>query len=72
MEHYIRPPIVATEPLSAWAAVWRFRLLLGVAFVAFAAALVLLVLTFANPNGERNPGVGRAGTAASSTSPGAG
>ena len=35
-EHYVRPPLVAHEPVSPNAARWRFRIVVGLAFPDFA------------------------------------
>jgi hypothetical protein len=53
---YVRPPLIAKEPPSRWAAVWRFRL---VALIIL-AALALGVLYIARHliNTEQNPTFG--------------
>jgi hypothetical protein len=56
-ERYIRPPLVAEEPPSAWVAVWRFRVVL-IVLVAAVAALVLYLLFGLHRAGEGSPGVG--------------
>jgi hypothetical protein len=58
-DRYVRPPLVAKEPPSRWAALWRFRL---VALVIF-AALALLVLYIARHliNTEQDPSFGTLG-----------
>ena len=57
-DRYVRPPLIAKEPPSQWASVWRFRL---VALVVL-AALALLVLYIARHliNTEQNPTFGAA------------
>lgn len=59
-ERYIRPPLVATEAPSAWASVWRFRVVLLLLFALLAAGVLLVLVVVFHPNGERNPGVGAA------------
>lgn len=55
-DRYVRPPLVASEPPSRWAQVWRFRVLALIALVGFA----LLVLYIARHliNTEQNPTFG--------------
>ena len=52
-EDYVRPPILAVEPPSRRAAVWRFRLVLGLILLALAAGIVFAVraITSSNDNG---------------------
>ena len=52
-EDYVRPPILAVEPPSRRAAVWRFRIVLGLILLALAAGVVLVIraITSSNDNG---------------------
>ena len=52
-EDYVRPPILAIEPPSRRAAVWRVRIVLGLILLALAAGIVLLIraITASNDNG---------------------
>lgn len=52
-EDYVRPPILAVEPRSRRAAVWRFRIVLGLILLALAAGIVLVIraITSSNDNG---------------------
>jgi hypothetical protein len=63
-DRYVRPPLLAKEPPSRWASVWRFRVLALLLVAAFA----LLVLYIARNliNTEQNPTFGtlRAATSA--------
>lgn len=57
-EQYVRPPLVAAEPPSPVAALWRFRL---VAAVLAVLALVVLAWVFLSLSGVTNgedPGLG--------------
>ena len=56
-EDYVRPPVVATEPPSARAAVWRFRVVTGLLLLALGLTVLLLLLKFANVT-EEDPGFG--------------
>jgi hypothetical protein len=56
-EHYIRPPLVASEPPSPAAARWRFRLVVGVVFLVLLAGLAVLLFTVLLANNEGNPGL---------------
>jgi hypothetical protein len=42
-EDYVRPPILAIEPPSRRAAVWRFRAVMALIVVILAAGLVLAI-----------------------------
>jgi hypothetical protein len=56
VDRYVRPPLVAKEPSSRWAGVWRFRL---VALIVLAAlALLVLYITRHLINTEQNPTFG--------------
>jgi hypothetical protein len=59
-DRYVRPPLIAKEPPSRWAAVWRFRLFALIVL----AGLALLVLYIARHliNTEQNPTFGAAPT----------
>jgi len=52
-EDYVRPPILAVEPPSRRAAVWRFRIVVGLILLVLAAGIALAVraLTSSNDNG---------------------
>jgi hypothetical protein len=63
-EHYIRPPIVATELPSPAAARWRFRLIVGVVFLLLLAGLAVLLFTVLLANNEGNPGLNPQGLTA--------
>jgi hypothetical protein len=56
-EHYVRPPLVATEPPSPNAARWRFRLVVGLIFLVVLGGLALLLFTVILSNSEGNPGL---------------
>lgn len=66
-ERYERPPLVATEPPSRRAAVWRFRLVFLVFLLALAAAIALAVRAVIGSSGEGSPGIGAAPAAAPPT-----
>jgi hypothetical protein len=55
-DDYVRPPLVAAEPRSRRAAIWRFRLAILVLVLAVATGLVLLLLHLTG-GGEGSPGV---------------
>jgi hypothetical protein len=63
-EDYIRPPLVASESPSPAAARWRFRLVVGVAFLLLLAGLAVLLFTVLLANNEGNPGLNPQGLAA--------
>lgn len=54
-ESYVRPPLVPTEPRSAAAARWRFRLLAVLLLVLLAALVVLAFVRFSGVASE-DPG----------------
>jgi hypothetical protein len=56
-EHYIRPPLVAREPPSPAAARWRFRIVVGIVFIALIGGLAVLLFTVLLANNEGNPGI---------------
>jgi len=56
-EHYVRPPIVAFEPPSPRTARWRFRLVVGLAFLVVLGALAFLLFNVLLSNNEGNPGL---------------
>ena len=55
-EDYVRPPIVAVEPGSGRAAVWRFRIVFGLVLTAVAIGVFLLYRALVASPGEGNPG----------------
>lgn len=56
-EHYVRPPIVAYEPVSPRVARWRFRIVVGVFFAVVLGALAFLLFNVLLSNNEGNPGL---------------
>jgi hypothetical protein len=56
-ERYIRPPLVALEPRSDRAAIWRFRIVFGLVLVALAVGVFLLYLVLTGGSGEGSPGI---------------
>lgn len=57
-EQYVRPPLVAREPRSPQAAVWRVRLIgITLAVAAFLFLLWLMLTVSTVTNGE-DPGLG--------------
>jgi hypothetical protein len=57
-EGYVRPPILGVEPRSDRLAVWRFRIVLIIVFLALAAGAVLLVRWIVRgQNNEGSPSV---------------
>ena len=54
-EGYVRPPLVGSEPRSDRAAVWRFRVVLVVLFLALAFGAFLLVRWMTSQNNEGSP-----------------
>jgi hypothetical protein len=57
VEDYVRPPLVAVEPPSPSAARWRFRIVVGLAFLLVIGALAVLLFTVILANNEGNPGL---------------
>ena len=57
-EQWVRPPVVATEPSSQRAALWRYRVVSLLLLVAVAVAVVLLFLRFSDVTGGEDPGIG--------------
>ena len=55
-DRYVRPPLLAKEPPSRWAAVWRFRLIALLMVAAF--ALIVLYIARNLINTEQNPTFG--------------
>lgn len=55
---YVRPPLVAREPLPRWVAVWRFRIIAALVAVGLAILTAIVVLHFVNT--EQNPSFGTA------------
>ena len=66
-EHYVRPPLVAAEPPSPGAARWRFRIVVGLVFLAVLGLLALLLFTVILSNSEGNPGLNQQGQGAGSS-----
>ena len=62
-EDYVRPPIVAFEPVSPQAARWRFRLVVGLVFLIVLGGLAVLLFTVLLANNEGNPGINPQGLA---------
>jgi hypothetical protein len=57
-EAWVHPPVVATEPPSKRAALWRYRVISLLLLLVVAAAVVLLFLRFSNVTGGEDPGIG--------------
>jgi hypothetical protein len=57
-EQWTRPPVVATEPPSRRAALWRYRVVSLLLLLAVAAAVLWLFFTFSNVTGGEDPGIG--------------
>ena len=55
-EDYVRPPLVAREPGSDRASVWRLRLALFVMLAALVTGLVFVYFAVTG-GGEANPGI---------------
>ena len=56
-EDYVRPPLVAFEPVSPAVARWRFRLIVGLVFLLVLGGLAVLLFTVLLANNEGNPGL---------------
>lgn len=56
-EHYIRPPLVAAEPISPAAARWRFRLVVGLIFLVVLGGIAWLLFAIILGSSEGNPGL---------------
>jgi hypothetical protein len=56
-EHYVRPPLHASEPTSRRAATWRFRLAFAVLVLAILAGLFFVYRTLTGSPGEGSPSV---------------
>ena len=56
-EQYVRPPLLAAEPVSARAARWRFRVLAGVLLALLTVAFVVIFLKVSGVTAE-DPGLG--------------
>ncbi|HVA61685.1 MAG TPA: hypothetical protein VNG13_14290 [Mycobacteriales bacterium] len=54
-ERYVRPPLVATDPPSAWAAKWRFRVILYALALIFVGLVVLIIFVIHPFNSETSP-----------------
>ena len=59
-EQYVRPPLMATEPPSPVAAVWRFRIIAAVLCLLVLVALTWLFLSLSGVTGGEDPGIGGA------------
>jgi hypothetical protein len=57
-DRYVRPPLVAKEPPSRWAVVWRFRVVALIVLVVL--ALTVLYIARHLINTEQNPTFGAA------------
>jgi hypothetical protein len=57
-EHWVHPPVVASEPSSQRAALWRYRAVSLLLLVVVAVAVVLLFLQFSDVTGGEDPGIG--------------
>jgi hypothetical protein len=66
-ELYVRPPLVAREPSSSRAAVWRFRILGIVLALVTLLLLVWLGIKVSGVTNGENPGLGAAGQPGSGT-----
>jgi hypothetical protein len=55
-EPYVRPPLLAREPLPRWVEVWRFRAAL---LLVLLAAFVVLLLAYRQVTGanDQDPGL---------------
>lgn len=56
-EQYVRPPLLAAEPMSARAARWRFRVLAGVLLALLTVVFVVIFLKVSGVTAE-DPGLG--------------
>ena len=57
-EQYVRPPLVAREPRSPQAAVWRVRVVGIVLALVTLATLLWVMLTVTNVTNGEDPGLG--------------
>lgn len=57
-EQYVRPPLVAREPTSRHAAVWRMRVVGVVLALLTLLAFLWLFLTFSGVTNGEDPGLG--------------
>ena len=57
-ESWVRPPVVATEPRSKKAALWRYRVVSLLLLLIVAISVVWLFLKFSNVTGGEDPGIG--------------
>ena len=64
-ESYVRPPVLAREPLPRWVGVWRFRLLILIVTLLLAWATVVIAKHFVNT--EQNPTTSIPGALATAT-----
>ena len=65
-EDYVTPPLVAFELPSPRAARWRFRIVVGLAFLLVLGGLAVLLFTVILANTEGNPGLNPQGLARTS------
>jgi hypothetical protein len=57
-ERWVHPPVVAAEPRSPKAALWRYRVVSLLLLLLVAIAVVWLFLKFSNVTGGEDPGIG--------------
>jgi hypothetical protein len=57
-EQWVRPPVVAAEPPSKTAALWRYRVVSLLLLLVVAVAVIWLFLKFSNVTGGEDPGIG--------------
>ena len=55
-DRYVRPALVAREPASRWATVWRFRLVALIVLLALALGVLFIARNLINT--EQNPTFG--------------
>ena len=56
-EQYVRPPLVAAEPPSAFVRRWRYRLVVGLLMLVAVLALVWVFLRYSGVTGGEDPGL---------------
>jgi hypothetical protein len=56
IDRYVRPPLLAKEPPSRWASVWRFRLVALIVLAALALGVLYIARNLINT--EQNPTFG--------------
>ena len=57
-EQWVRPPVLAVEPPSKKAALWRYRVVSLLLLLVVAIAVIWLFLKFSNVTGGEDPGIG--------------